>query len=226
MPSRKDEPERRTAAAVMRWSLSRRPAQRAAEPAQEGHTGIGLAHLHAFQDRIGAAQARRSGAGQERSWRCSARAGACSADAPAGIAPDRSGRRPGRAWHRTRRGAEQPCAGSKKAFSEPAPIIQRKGNVDAAEMLAGRVPQSCRWLRICSAVHKASAGACAAHALLVERQEKTADRIGREAAIIDQLRPLVVAGLHRVLAEGAQQVAGLHDARPCAALSAACSRAA
>ena len=63
-------------------------------------------------------------------------------------------------------------------------------------------------------MQSASAGACAAGMLPVQRQQEAADRIGGETAVIDQLGPVGVAGFDRILPEGAQQVARLHEPGP------------
>ena len=51
-----------------------------------------------------------------------------------------------------------------------------------------------------------------ARRLAVEAQQEAAHRVGRAAAIVDELRPVGVARFHRVLPEGVDQRAGLLDA--------------
>ena len=213
MPSRNDEPERRTAAAVTRLSLARRRAKRAAEPAQEGHAGIGPAHLHALQDRIGVAQARAQALGRARSSRCSAPAGACcrrcsgrdSRLIDQGVDPVEHGIEDIATKRSVRRLEEGPLG----ACTHQPP----DRDVDAAKTL----PVAAAILQMVENLQRRAEGigrGLRGGMLLVQRQQEAADRIGGEAAVVDQLGPVGVAGFHRILAEGAQQVAGLNEPGP------------
>jgi hypothetical protein len=82
------------------------------------------------------------------------------------------------------------------------------GQVDAVEGIPV-LPQVLEVVENLECRAQGVGGRIGLRALAVEAQEKAADRVGGAAAIIEELRPVGVAGFHRVLPEGVEEDAGL-----------------